>query len=340
MECPRLHGKMQTIDLSPDINDPHTASFCEYCHAICLSDIDCHDWLGIDYQSSSEAVDGESCLFEPPIELKCARCSESLLAVRVCGWIAYVCPRCHTWFLDAGVPPFLMQAYHDKLRASGSNFELEPVELTAFKCADCGADIPSIKDACSFDYEIGCYCKKCSANLSLSEMKQQEVQLVTFHGMEVKIDRLKRSNTSRIMVTPVQPGRLNVFVHSLSTWERLKRFGWRKLALHGELRSNIDASEGIDRCTPWCVFLKQRGVVECLLDIQQLGDFRITLKPHNLIFELDGNSIGAETRLHFEEAVRRMLILYERYEKMLLAVYDMHVDPEDDESLQPLDADL
>jgi len=340
MECPRLHGMMQTIDLSPDPSEPHLAYFCEHCHAVCVSDIDCHDWLGLDYQSSSRVCDGESGLWVPSIDLKCARCSESLLAARVCGWNAYVCPRCHSWFLDAGVLPFLMHEYHEKLRSAGAHIELEPVELMPLKCADCGVEIPSIKDVFSYDYEIGCYCKKCGTNLSLSETKQQEVQIVTFHGMEVKIDRLKRSNTSRIMVTPVQPGKLNVFVHSLSTWERIKLLGWRKLALRGELRSHIDASEGIERCTPWSVFLKQRGVVECLQDIQQLGDFRITFKPHNLIFELDGDRVGAETRLHFEEAVRRMLILYERYEKMLLALYDTRINPEDDEALQPLDADL
>ena len=94
------------------------------------------------------------------------------------------------------------------------------------------------------------------------------------------------------------------------------------MALRGELRKYLDASEDIASCTPWHVFLAQRGTIECLEQLVELGKLRFTFKPHNLIFEIEGDRLGAETRLKFEAAVRRLLIVYERFVSTIERCYD------------------
>ena len=339
MECPRLHGELQSVDISRNASDSKLVGHCGVCHAVCMSDLNLHELVGVEYATLSADA-----FVQPAIDLNCPQCHDGLqcdgrlLETSFDGWRAYVCPRCHQWFLDAGVLTYLLRRNNERLRSSGVNLDEAPAERVFLKCTDCGGEIDAIQDA--FSSAIGCSCKKCHDQAPiLSETKFQESQLVTFHGMEVKIDRL-RNDFRRIMVTPVQPGRLNVSVRSLSIWERIWRLGWRNLALRGDIRHCIDASEGVDRITPWTVFLKQRGVTDCLEALNEIGRFSITFKPHNLIFELEGDLIGAEMQLRFEATVRRLLIAYEKYDLMIREVYRDSGLQGDGEGSESLDQNL
>ncbi len=315
MECPRLHGNMTAIELSSDIEESSPAFYCETCHAVFLSEADCCDHVDIDVKAIPKAE-----LQEPVVDLVCPNCGGLFRAIEREGCRLYVCTECCAAFLDAGIMATLMNRILKKERDSGSAIEAAPFERMTFKCDDCGATIDSIEDMTVSP--IGCSCKKCAATPPiLSESKQLEVQIVTFHGMEVKIDRAMTSRITRISVTPAEPGKLDVYIHSLSWVERLYQLGWRRLDLHGTLRKKLDASEDIACRTPWQMFLKQRGIIECFERMQEMGNIKVTLKPHSLIFELEGDRIGAETRMKLEATVRRFLIAYERYTAAVNALY-------------------
>jgi hypothetical protein len=135
--------------------------------------------------------------------------------------------------------------------------------------------------------------------------------------MEIKLDHWQANATSRIAVTPEEPCLLDVRLFSLTNWERFVRLGYRKLKLHGNLRKYIDATEGIDHVTPWHVFLKQRGVTGCLEQLSALGKISLTFKPHSIVFEIDLERMGTDSRMRFEVIVRRLLIAYERFVSLM-----------------------
>lgn len=312
MECPRFHGEMSPIELSPTIENSRLAWFCEECHGVWMRESDYRGLVNTDFGLDM------SVLSYPAMDLMCPHCSERFKYLEWDGWRLYVCRRCQAVYFDADVLPMFMARSMDEDKKTTNH---SPLEHLCMKCDDCGAKIEQLSELSPSP--IGCSCKKCASSAPvLSESKQLEVQIVTFHDMEVKIDRFQSSSRCRISVTPAVPGKLNVSMHTLSRWERFRRMGWRCMALRGELRKYLDASEDIASCTPWHVFLAQRGTIECLEQLVELGKLRFTFKPHNLIFEIEGDRLGAETRLKFEAAVRRLLIVYERFVSTIERCYD------------------
>lgn len=312
MECPRFHGEMCPIELSSAADNSRVAWFCEECHSVWMRESDYRAFV------NTEISIDETQFSYPSIDILCPHCSERFKYFEYEGWRFYWCSRCQAFYFDAEVLPVLMNRSLDDDKKKTNH---SPFESFAIRCDDCGAKIEDLADVTPSP--IGCSCKKCASNAPvLSDSKQLEVQIVTFHDMEVKIDRLMSSGRCRISVTPAVPGKLNVSMHTLSLWERIRQLGWRCLALRGELRKHLDASEDIEGCTPWHVFLNQRGTVECLELLNELGKLRFTFKPHNLIFEIEGERLGAETRLKFESTVRRLLIVYERFVSTIQRCYE------------------
>lgn len=311
MKCPRFHGELCPIELSDTTDHSRLAWFCTECHGAWLRE---HDYRAL---VSTDFCFDSSELLDPSIDLLCPNCAERMRYGEWDCWRFYVCSRCQAFYLDAAVLPVFMNRSMDEDKKKTNH---SPIGHFVVRCDDCGTNIDDFSELCASP--LGCCCKKCAANAPvLSESKQLEVQIVTFHDMEVKIDRLKSSGHCRISVTPAVPGKLNVSLHTLSPWERVRQLGWRCMALRGKLRKHLDASEDINGRTPWHVFLKQRGTIECLEQLDRLGKLRFTFKPHNLIFEIEGDKLGAETRLKFETAVRRLLIAYERFVAMIGRCY-------------------
>lgn len=240
--------------------------------------------------------------------------------------IFYVCPRCFSVFFDGTK---FAHAFYQQLKSERSISGMlahSPLDNIGIKCCDCGAEIKKLEQ--THDVGIGFCCQKCHQSPPiLSENKIQNVQLVTFHGMEVKIDHGMASTFSRISVTPVEPCLLDVHLFSLTSFQRILRIGRRKLKFHGLLRHHLDATQDNKHRTPWHVFLRQRGITHCLESMIRLGNIDITFKPHSIIFELKAKRMGTDTKLKFETAVRRLLMAYEKF--VLLS--QSYTQPEDEE---------
>ena len=319
MLCPRLHGTLEPVLLNSDFSSPQHAYLCPECHGIWIRAMECRDFLGFESESMAYHTG------RAPVDLICSHCQHPT-HITSCELenketlTFHVCPRCYSVFFDA--VQFAMVFYR-QLKAERSISGMlahSPLDVFNFPCCDCGADIKNLDEA--HEADIGYCCNKCHQSPPiLSENKIQNVQLVTFHGMEVKIDHSISSPFSRISVTPVEPCQLDVHLFSLSPIKRILAMGRRKLRFHGTLGHHLDASQDIKRKTPWHVFLHQRGVTDCLESMISLGQIDIAFKPHSIIFELNAKRVGADTKLKFETAVRRMLIAYERFVK-LTRLYD------------------
>lgn len=314
MECPRQHGAMTCIHLSADLSEPQESYFCADCHGIWMRSRECRSVLGLDsarLQMQSEA---------DYVPLSCPHCQTVfrlafLDAGSDCRIRIRVCPRCQSCFFDGDNFALTFWQQIKIERAASCLLNQSPIDALGWRCVDCQSPVASpdqIRDA-----RIGACCVKCRYTPPiLSEGKIQNVQLVTFRNMEIKIDHWMSTPRSRIAVTPAEPCLLDVSVYSLRPLRRLLRLGRRVTQFGGFLRRHLDATEPIAARTPFHVFLKQRGVAECLCDLVLLGDIRITFKPHCIVFEIDAFRLGAETRQRFESAVRRMLIAYERFVKL------------------------
>lgn len=316
MYCPRLHGTMENIGLSSDFSAPDMAQFCDECHGIWMRANACKEYLGFDPETLYPLAVPAS------IDLECPHCQIAMKVADASPSVClHLCERCAAVFLDRG--QFAVLSF-EKLEASRKGVVVSaksPLDKLGMSCCDCGSEIGTPSDACAGS--IGYCCKRCYSNPPLfAEHKLQNVQLLTFRGMEVKVDHWRNNKVCHISVTPDEPCLLNVEISSLSFVERMMRFGYRKLALGGHLRKQLDATEGIQAKTPWHVFLKQRGVTNCLSVLCELGAIDIVLKPHILLFELKGERFGTLTRQRFEATIRRLLVVYERFVKMTHRYYD------------------
>ena len=323
MQCPRLHGQLDTVILNSDFQSPLRAYLCAECHGVWVPALSARSYLGLETDSlvRNSVVS--------PITLRCPHCQNAFRIHTLeyerdfCVDI-YICPKCFSCFLD-GTQYALV--FHNQMRAERAVSGIlaqSPLDNIGVTCCDCGAQIASLDEL--YDADIGYCCQKCRNNPPiLSENKIQNVQLVTFHNMEIKIDHWQASTNSRIAVTPAEPCLLDARLFSLTNWERVERFGFRRLKLHGSLRHYVDATEGIEHITPWHVFLKQRGVIGCVEQLVALGKTSLTFKPHSLVFELSVEQMGTDTRIKFEVIVRRLLIAYERF----VALTHRYTFPED-----------
>ena len=327
MLCPRLHGHLDTVILNSEIQSPLRAYLCSECHGVWMPALEALSYLGLECEKLVRSA------FTAPIALECPDCQtpfklytlqyESGLCIEI-----HICPRCYSCFMD-GTQYALV--FHNQMRAERAVSGIlaqSPLDDIGVVCCDCGAVVSNIDDL--YDAEIGYCCPKCHNNPSIlsADNKIQNVQLVTFHNMEIKLDHWQANTTSRIAVTPEEPCLLDVRLFSLTNWERFARLGYRKLKLHGNLRKYIDATEGIDHVTPWHVFLKQRGVTGCLEQLSALGKISLTFKPHSIVFEIDLERMGTDSRMRFEVIVRRLLIAYERFVSLMHRYsYPQEIEP-------------
>lgn len=327
MECPRLHGSMECIHLSADFSDPQTCYFCTDCHGVWMRSHECRSILGVDamrLQMQSEA---------DYVALLCPHCQTtcrlSFVAIANNQTVSVrVCPRCQSCFFDGGS---FAKTYFEQVkyaRSEKGKLGDTPVDHLSWRCCDCGTTMTTPENA--FDARIGYCCAHCHNTMPILSERKISNQLVTFHNMEIKIDHWLSTTRSRIAVTPVEPCLLDVTIHTLTPLQRIFRFGRRITQFGGKLRRHIDATECIDKQTPFHVFLKQRGVSECLADLVAIGNFSITFKPHSIVFEIDAFRLGTEIRQRFEATTRRLLIAYERFVQ-LSHLYTM---PEDDTALK------
>lgn len=316
MYCPRLHGTMESIGLSSDFSVPNTAQFCDECHGIWMRSNVCKEYLGLDPESLYPLA------IEANIALDCPHCQIAMKVADASPNVRlHLCERCAAVFLDRGQFCVLSFQQLQKTREGAVVTAKSPLDKLGMICCDCGIEIVTPAEA--YAGGIGYCCKRCYSNPPLlAEHKLQNVQLVTYRGMEIKIDHWRKNAVCHISVTPDEPCLLDVEIRSLSFMARILRFGYRKLALGGELRKALDATEGIEAKTPWHVFLKQRGVTNCLRVLTELGAVDIVLKPHILSFELKGERFGTLTRQRFEATIRRLLVVYERFVKMTHRYYD------------------
>ena len=314
MQCPRLHGTLETVLLNSDISEPQYAYLCPECHGVWMRAMECRDFLGFESEMLLPHTSRAT------VDLPYPHCQHPAHIVDIEldnkeRLKFYVCPRCFSVFFDATQ---FAQAFYQQLKAERSISDMlahSPLDHFGLTCCDCGAEIKTLDEA--HDAGIGYCCNKCHQTPPiLSENKIQNVQLVTFHGMEVKIDHGMASSFSRISVTPVEPCQLDVHLFSLSPLKRVLSMGYRKMRFHGTLGHHLDASQDNKHKTPWHVFLRQRGVTHCIEIMAALGSIDVAFKPHSIIFELNAKRVGTDTKLKFETAVRRMLIAYERFVKL------------------------
>ena len=327
MQCPRLHGSLESILLNADYSSSLQAFLCPECRLVWMRALECRAFLGIDPEALLAKAERDD------IDLKCSHCETVCKCVRyqledgkLC--VFHICPRCYACFFDAA--QFALQ-YYFQLKSdreiSGTQ-SVSPLDRTGLRCCDCGAEIQSLDAA--HRTEIGYCCAQCRQSPPvLSEGKLQNVQLITFHNMEIKIDHWMTTPRSRISITPVDPCLLDLQIFALTAFQRVCRLGHRKLKLHGTLRHHLDATEGIEHFTPFHVFLKQHGVVECLNALDQLGRLDITFKPHSIIIELNAKRTGLETRLKFEAIVRRFILAYERFAELSTRYIPVEPEPKD-----------
>ena len=276
-----------------------------------MRSMECSDFLGLDCEKLAIAS------VQSSIPLACAHCSGECQQIDVPlengSFVRFhICLRCKSCFFEPA--QFALLFYHQiKLERSISGILAQsPLDELGVLCCDCGTEISSLDDL--YDGNIGYCCRKCHDNpVILSENKIQNVQLVTFHNMEIKIDHWQSTSRSRVAVTPEEPCILDTTLYPIYTVDRLLRFGYRKTQFHGYLHRYLDGSEKIDKRTPLHVFLKQRGVESCIEDLVNLGDLTLTFKPQSIIFEMNAKRMGMESKIRFESLVRRMLIAYERF---------------------------
>ena len=311
MQCPRLHGTLSSIVLNSDQSSPLYAYLCSECHGVWMRSLECRTFLGLECE---RLVANSEVAF---VDLNCPHCQTNCRLYRHelengSHIDFHVCPRCASCFFDAVQFSLIVGLQLKAERAISGMLAKSPIDNLGVKCCDCGATVSSLESL--YDAGIGYCCQSCHANPPiLSENKLQTVQLVTFHDMEIKVDHWQMSTKSRIAITPVEPCLLDVHMFSLSPLQRIVRCGRRKLALHGNLRKHVDATEDMQHVTPWHVFLKQRGVSENLDQLTKLGQFELSFSPHSIVFVLNAKHAGTETKLKFETTVRRLLLAYERF---------------------------
>lgn len=314
MQCPRLHGSLESVLLNADYSSSLQAYFCPECHLVWMRALECRAFLSLDPEALLEKAEKDS------VDLKCPHCET------ICKCIPYeieegrdsrfhICPRCYACFFEpAQFALFYYLQLKNEREISGTQTP-SPIDKPGLRCCDCGAEIASL-DAAT-ETEIGYCCTQCRQSPPvLSEGKLQNVQLVTFHNMEIKIDHWMTTPRSRVSITPVDPCLLDLQIFTLTAFQRICRLGHRKMKLHGVLRHHLDASESIEHFTPFHLFLKQHGAMECLASLDNLGKLDITFKPHSIIIELNAKRTGLETRLKFETIVRRFILTYERFAKL------------------------
>ena len=325
MQCPRLHGELEPIFLNADIASSMVAHLCPDCHGIWIRPAECLAFLGLDCKKllhrSKHAL----------IDLPCAGCGANFRSVEYAlengdSFWFHICPHCQACFFDGFQFSMVFYAQLKTERVVSGILAETPLDDLGTTCCDCGCAIHNLDEI--YDAGTGFCCQGCHYNPPiLSENKIQTVQLVTFHGMEIKIDHWQLSTRSRIAVTPVEPCRLEARLFSLSPVQRVCRLGRRKIAFHGELGRHVDGTEDIQFRTPWQLFLRQRGITDCLLELHRLGMIEVTFKPHNIIFELNANRAGTDTKLKFEALTRRIILAYEKYVELT----HRYVQPEDEE---------
>lgn len=311
MKCPRLHGKMTCINLSADLTQSQEAFLCPDCHGVWMRAHDCRAILGLEPSSDIRHTKTSS------IPIACPHCQSRCHMTRLYDddrpvVDALICPQCFSIFLDACGFALLFFRQLKTERASSNIASLSPLDNPNLSCCDCGGTIKSFDDA---HYAgIGYCCGRChDAPPILSENKLQNVQLVTFHGMEIKIDHWLSSVKSRISITPAEPCLFNVRIFSLSIGRRLLRFGLRTFPFGGKLGQHLDATQCLIPMSPWHVFISQRGVAYCLEELNCLGQLDMVFKPHCIVIELSAIRRGSDIRMRFESLVRRLLLVYERF---------------------------
>ena len=284
---------------------------CPFCHGVWVRSMECSDFLGLDCEKLFISS------MKSSVPLFCAYCNGECQQVEVPlengSFVRFhICLRCKSCFFEP--VQFALLFYQQiKLERSVSGILAQsPLDDLGVKCCDCGAEIGSLDDL--YDAHIGYCCRKCHDNpVILSENKIQNVQLVTFHNMEIKIDHWQSSSKSRVAVTPEEPCILDTSLYPIHTLNRILRMGYRKTHFEGFLHRYLDGTEKIDKRTPLHVFLKQRGVVSCIEDLVNLGEFSLSFKPQSIIFEINAKRMGMDSKIRFESLVRRMLIAYERF---------------------------
>lgn len=311
--CPRHHGALSRIALHSDIDTQQFAYLCSFCGGIHIDSQQWHHVLPLEPSLSKQD------LHNTRIPFPCENCSAPKKIILVNELPIFYCVQCGSYWMDSGIFPLLL--WHEAEKQTGASPAISPFSPLSLSCCDCGAVITTMAEA--HPCPIGLVCQRCfTVPPTFSEQKIHNYQMLTFRGMEVKIEHWSQSVRSLIAITPAQPSLLNVHFHSLTWKERLIRCGRRKIAFAGELGKKIDSDQDIALRTPLAVFLTQRGVAALLKELSNLGSIDIQFRPHNFSFDLKALRVSNEIRLHFEVAVRRMLIAYLRFVE-LTQLYDL-----------------
>ena len=310
--------------LNSDYVAPQQAYLCPFCRGVWMRAKECSDFLGLDCEKLVIAS------VEASMPLYCAHCGQVCRQAEVPlengSFVRFnICTGCKSCFLEAVQFALLFYQQIKLERTISGILAQSPLDALGVKCCDCGAEIASLDDL--YDANIGYCCKKCHDDpMILSENKIQNVQLVTFHNMEIKVDHWQASSRSRVAVTPREPCLLDMSLYPIHTIDRVLRCSYRKTKFHGFLHRYLDGSESIKKNTPLHVFLMQRGVVSCLEDLVRLGDFSLSFKPQSIVFEITAKRMGLDSKKRFESLVRRTLIAYESF----VSLSEMYEMPSDD----------
>ncbi len=305
MECPRYHGKLEHISVAYSSEQVIGLKQCLRCGGVFMNQQAQHSLFISDYALMPASI-------KPLFNMKCPSCG-SLFRISDSGRVHLrSCEKCGGIWVDMGALPILL-AQHTSFPSFGiQNGELDRISV---HCIDCNRAMHTFEELHSTI--LGFCCDDCFRRAQgLSGQKVQNLQMLRYRGMEVKIDHRIQTTHSRISVTPVEPTPLDITLRSLSWPERLIRLGYRRFRFEGPITRYFETDAPIDPI--FRLFLAQKGVIELLYRMRLLGRTELSFKPHNLRFEIEPDYASTAIRLRFEIVVRRFLNAYLNFEKRCL----------------------
>lgn len=304
MKCPRNHGELCRVGLKSEMDSLSHAALCEWCGGVFLESAVAQEILGLSSVTDKSILSGMS------VSLECPKCGCLLKCCMIVGIVAMYCENCASYWLDSETFPLLRWMHIEK--DTGSAPDVSPLNPLILNCADCGTRIQTREEACLCS--LGVVCEKCAREgIGFFGNKVHNFQMLTYKGMEVKIDHWSQSSRSRISVTPVEPCLIDTTLSSLSLIRRIMHLGSRKFEFPGLFNQYFTAGERILSGSPLHIFLTQPGVAPLFVELCELGKITIEFKPHNLTFDFEAPTQSTEIRLKFENIVRHILIAYTRF---------------------------
>ncbi len=304
MDCPRRHGKMGSTPIAYNGDQIISVDYCEQCGGVFMDARAQSVLFTENYLPDHSRI-------RPLYRMQCPACRGVFRFADTGRVRLRTCPQCEAIWLDAGMLP-VMLAQHCPGSLFDANAELsQPLRL---RCVDCYTELNEM--ASLNDTVLGYCCHDCLRRASgLSGLKVQHTEMLTYRGMEIKIDHRLQTTHSRVAVTPIQPAPLDISLVSLTVPQRIARMGYRRLKLKGKISRYYDSDVVVTPDSPISLLLAQKGVVELLYALRQLGHTELCFKPHNFLFEIKPDYVSTEIRLRFEFIVRRLLNIYLNFER-------------------------